>query len=312
MGKFIFKRVSHLLIPLGIIGFALKLYFGTKNVLYLLYFSIGLVLYLLLLAIIYNVQSRRVIKTQEDLMKQQERLIKQQESLIKDQERIAEELWVVQDEIFKAPSLVLKSDPFFENTEHHFSLIEINYLIKDTNGYATMHFKGTNVSEKVSDHIKIRIAGDSPIDNVSTLNLHARDKITGEEIHNEMIQEIENKKIATFHFKPHRIYFKDPIPHGGKFDIEIKYTWPGTFTRQSDYVFYILHTYKKGVDNFRSKIEFDFKPGLTRLYEIEKGKEPPISGPLAIPINQSGNSLNFEVPAPRKSLLLQWTPFFHR
>ena len=163
-----------------------------------------------------------------------------------------------------------------------------------------MHLKGKNVSGRVSDCFRIRIAGDSPIDSVSTLNLHTKDKSTGEEIRSEIIKEIQ-----TLHFKPHRIYFKDPIPHGGKFDIEIKYTWPGTFTRQSDYVFYILHTYKKGVDNFRSKIEFDFKPGLTRLYEIEKGKEPPISGPLAIPINQSGNSLNFEVPAPRKSLLLQ-------
>jgi hypothetical protein len=30
MGKFIFKWVSYLLVPLGIIGFALKIYFGTK------------------------------------------------------------------------------------------------------------------------------------------------------------------------------------------------------------------------------------------------------------------------------------------
>lgn len=280
MGKFILNGISYLLIPLGIIGFALQIYFETKNVLHLMFFLIGFLLYLLLLATIYRLRQA-----------------------IEKREKTTRELWESQDDIFKALSTVIKADVLLCDDKHHYSLTETNYRKEGHDGYACMHLAGVNVSGAISDFLRIRIGGDSPLDDLKKIDLHAVDKYSNEELYTEIIKELE-----TGHFKPHKIYFKNPLPHGAPFDIEIKYKWPGAFTRQSDYVFYLLHSNKKGVDHFKTKVEIDFRPGLIRLYEINTEGMTFNFAPVAIPVSAEKNIISFEVPYPTKSLLLQWVP----
>lgn len=287
MGKFILNGISYLIIPLGIISFALQVYFETKNILHLVFFLIGFLFYVLLLSIIYRLRHA----------------IRERENTIKKQEKITQDLWKSQEEIFKSLSTVIKSDVILSDEKHHYSLIETNYKKEGHDGYACMHLVGVNISGAISDYLRIRIGGDSPIDDLKKIDLHAIDKYSNEEIHAEIIKELE-----TLYFKPHKVYFKNPLPHSSPFDIEIKYKWPGAFTRQSDYFFYILHANKKGVNHFKTKIELDFKPGLIRLYEINTDGMAFNLTPLAIPIDKEKNIISFEIPYPTKSLLLQWVP----
>lgn len=281
MIKFIYKRLVHLGLIFTIIGFALKVYTVSKNTWLVVYTFLCVIIYVLFIIIFKLYRDLRLQKI------------------------TTRDIWKSQDEIYKSLSLALNSDPNFDNNEHRLFLLDITYRKKGIDGYAHINMNGINVSGKLSDCLRIRIAGDSPIDDAKILDIQAKDINLNEDLHVEPIKEFE-----TYNFKPHNIYFKNPLRHNEVFNIEYTYKWPGAFTRFSDYVFYIIHSYTHGVDTFNAKIEFDFKIGLIRIYEVQPDNNPPLSGPIFIPMKRNNSSISFKLDNPRTSLLLQWTPDF--
>ena len=84
------------------------------------------------------------------------------------------------------------------------------------------------------------MVGDSPADTL-TMAIQALDKAKRLPLRWNLLKDNPYEKLI-------EIYFFAPLHPGDTFDIEFSCRWPGTFTRQEDYVFYPIHYYKHGVE----------------------------------------------------------------
>jgi hypothetical protein len=221
---------------------------------------------------------------------------------LKLQKKETKELWDIQDTFFKSLYTVIKSDPSFKESQHKLFLVEVNHKIRNTNDYVYVHSVGKNIYNEPSNFIKLRISGDSPVDDVKILGLKAKDKKSGIDLYAEPMKEFE-----TLHFKPYKIYFKDPLPKNGDFDIEITYKWPGEFTKLSNYVGYVLEPRITEIDNFKSQIIFDMDIDLIRLYKIQQTTDKLLPQILLEPLKRKGKKISFEIKKPAGFYFLQWT-----
>ncbi len=141
-----------------------------------------------------------------------------------------------------ALSQYIEPDPLLINTKCHFLLIHQAYLIDKNDGYFKLRYKGVVLNKQVCLSFIDSIVGDSAIDS-SIMSITVSDRVRKTPLRWRLLKDNPYEKIL-------EIFFHEPLNAGEIFDIEYSCFWPGTFTRNEDYVFYPLHYYKHGVEEF--------------------------------------------------------------
>jgi len=150
-----------------------------------------------------------------------------------------------------------------ENT-HRMKLIEQTLRIEGHDGRFVQCYKGVNATKQVSRFFRDSVVGDSPTE-ASSMNIQAIDRRSNIPLKWRLAKDSPYQKIV-------EIYFHQPLPPGGEFDIEWSSLWLGTFTRREDYAFYPINYYKRGVEKLIARLMLNKVPSYVELIRVDRNK----------------------------------------
>jgi hypothetical protein len=151
-----------------------------------------------------------------------------------------------------ALSQYIEPDRALVDNTHRFERISQTFTIAGHDGSFVLRYTGRNESKNISTCFRDSVVGDSPID-IDKMDIKAVDKSTGAALQWRVLRDDPYEKMV-------EVDYRAPLRPHERFDIEWSCDWPGAFSRAEDYVFFPLHYYQKGVEEFRGTLIMDTPP----------------------------------------------------